>query len=89
VMDYIMNYEGIALVKVNAPSGIFGFQYGNKFVNIGLLPIKRKIDNALKLIFPIGQYYGFFNFNELRYAIKKGYQVDIYYVQIWEKGKIV
>jgi hypothetical protein len=89
VMDYIMNYEGIALVKVNALSGIFGFQLNNgRFIDIGLLPLKRKIENEVKLLFPLGEYYSIYNFNELRYAMKKGYQIDIYYIQVWEKGKI-
>lgn len=89
IMDYVMNYEGIALVKVHAFSGIFGFQLDNgRFIDIGLLPLKRQIDDAFKLIFPIGQYYGIYNLNEIRYAMKKGYTFDFYYIQIWEKGKI-
>ncbi|MGC8620248.1 MAG: DNA polymerase, partial [Thermoplasmata archaeon] len=50
--EYINNYEGLALVKVKSFKGLFGFEYNNKFIDIGLLPLKRKIDNAIKLIFP-------------------------------------
>ena len=80
--------EGIALAKIEASKGLFGFEYGNRFIDIGLLPIKYKIDKDIKLIFPIGSFIGFFNINELRYAVDKGYNVKIYYLQLWDKGKI-
>ncbi|MGC8566033.1 MAG: DNA polymerase, partial [Thermoplasmata archaeon] len=56
--------------------------------DIGLLPLKRKIDNAVKLIFPIGEYYAIYNLNEIRYALKMGYKFDFYYLQLWKRGKI-
>jgi len=81
--------EGIVFAYVYAPKGVFGFKndQGN-FIDIGLLPLKVKIDGEEKLIFPIGFFYGFFNLNEVRYAISKGYKIKILYAYLWETDYI-
>jgi hypothetical protein len=86
--EYINAYEGLALVKVKAGRGVFGFNYNDRFIDIGLLPLKRKMDYAHKLIFPLGEFYGIYNLNEIRHAMKSGYNFEFYYLQLWKKGKI-
>jgi hypothetical protein len=86
--EYLNNYEGLAFVKVKSFKGLFGFEYNDRFIDIGLLPLKRKMGNAVKLIFPIGEYYAIYNLNEIRYALKMGYEFVFYYIQLWKKGKI-
>jgi len=87
--DLLQGREGIVFAQVNAPHGIFGFYDENRnFIDIGLLPLKVKIDNDEKLIFPIGEYYGFFNLNEVRYALTKGYKIKIMYAYLWESDYI-
>jgi len=81
--------EGIVFAHVYAPKGVFGFKddQGN-FIDIGLLPLKVKMNGEEKLIFPIGFFYGFFNLNEIRYAMSKGYKVKILYAYLWESDYI-
>ena len=85
----LKDYEGIVFAKIRASKGVFGFYDNeNNFIDIGLLPYRSSIDKDIKLIFPIGEYYGFFNLNEIRNAIKKGYEIELYYAYLWKKGKI-
>jgi len=85
--NMLWEYEGMGFFEINTPYDIFGFKddQGN-FIDIGLLPIKMKIGKDIKLVFPIGNFYGFFNFPEIRYAILKGYKVKPLYVQLWSRG---
>lgn len=65
LMKFLRLYEGLAKVKVFHKDHFFGF-----------LPVKIKIDNSEKLIFPVGTFETIVNFNELRFAIDSGI-VDI------------
>jgi hypothetical protein len=57
VEKYLKYYEGVAYVKLFHEENYFGF-----------LPYKK--DN--KLLFPCGTFEGWYNFNELRFAISEG-----------------
>ncbi|MEM3830377.1 MAG: DNA polymerase [Conexivisphaerales archaeon] len=78
------NYEGLGFFEVYAPKNVFGF-YDNKnnFIDIGLLPFKDK--NLNKIIYPIGYFYGWYNFPEIRYAISKGYHVKAYSIYVYDR----
>ncbi|MEM4067161.1 MAG: DNA polymerase [Candidatus Micrarchaeaceae archaeon] len=70
----ISNYEGLGYFEIDAPKGVFGFyNENNNFIDIGLLPYRDQKQN--KLIFPIGKYYGWYNLNEIRFAITHGYKI--------------
>jgi DNA polymerase elongation subunit (family B) len=83
--NMLWEYEGMGLFEIDAPYGVFGFYDNGNFIDIGILPIKMKIDKNIKLVFPIGKFYGFFNFPEIRYAILKGYKIKPLYVQLWSR----
>ncbi len=61
-IDYLIkNYEGMLECTVIHKKTTFGY-----------LPLKHKINKSDKLIFPYGTFRGFWNFNELRFAIEQG-----------------
>lgn len=64
-IDNILKYDGVTYCYVITP----------KNLNYPILPY-RSIDK--KLIFPLGNFTGYYNNNELRYAISKGYKVIPY-----------
>ena len=58
----LQRYEGLANVEIEHLDNYFGY-----------LPYKYQTPtNKTKLIFPIGNFEGIYNFNELRFAIKSG-----------------
>ncbi|MEM4068138.1 MAG: DNA polymerase [Candidatus Micrarchaeaceae archaeon] len=78
-------YEGIAFVNIQADSGLFGFRdENNNFVDIGLLPLREKT----KAIYPIGNFSGYYNFNELRYAINHGYKISPKIVYVFSRRNL-
>lgn len=58
LMKYLKLYEGLAKIKVKHKDHFLGF-----------LPVKIKIDQSEKLIFPVGIFETIVNFNELRFAL--------------------
>ena len=62
--DVYKNYEGCGLFDVYAPD-----------MNIPILPYRYN----QKLIFPIGKFNSWYNFNEIRYAEENGYEVKLKY----------
>lgn len=67
---FLIHYEGCANVEVLHPEKTFGF-----------LPLK--VDG--KLLFPCGKFSGYWNFNELRFAIEHGIKIlkvyDVVYAE--------
>lgn len=59
--EYIMNYEGVSQVTVQAPEGL----------KVPLLPFRRED----KIIFPLGTFTGRYTHIELRRAIELGYHI--------------
>lgn len=58
---YLKSFEGCARVTVNHPEKWIGF-----------LPYKAEDG---KLLFPVGEFTGWYNFNELRFAIENGIEI--------------
>ncbi|MFB6089173.1 MAG: DNA polymerase [Candidatus Aenigmatarchaeota archaeon] len=67
-IDFIKDYEGVTKCKVKVD-----------YMKYPILPYRK--DG--KLIFPIGEFIGTFNHNELRFALKKGYKIIEMYEQIY------
>ncbi|MEM4068021.1 MAG: DNA polymerase [Candidatus Micrarchaeaceae archaeon] len=76
-------YEGLGFFEIDAPKGVFGFYDNEKFIDIGLLPYKDKKQN--KIIYPVGHFYGWYNFNEIRYAIAHGYKIKAITLYVFDK----
>ncbi|MEM3345769.1 MAG: DNA polymerase [Thermoplasmata archaeon] len=78
------NYEGIGFFDVYAPKNVFGF-YDDKgnFIDIGLLPYRDKKQN--KIIYPVGHFYGWYNFPEIRYAISHGYKIKAISLYVFDR----
>ena len=55
LLEYIKKYEGLAFIEVEHFNTYFGY-----------LPVRDK-----KLLFPIGTFSGWYNFNELRFALEE------------------
>jgi len=72
-MVTIFNYEGMAEIEIYHPKR-----------KIGLLPYRH---NG-KLIFPYGLIRGYYNFNELRFAIKNGCKIKKVYSMVYSKVKL-
>lgn len=60
ISKYLKFYEGVANVKIEHDANSY----------FGYLPYKNKNDK--KLLFPVGKFSGWYNFNELRFAIDSG-----------------
>lgn len=67
-LDYIKNYEGMSLVEVSCP-----------YMDYPLLPYR--YDN--KLLFPYGNFKGWYCHNELREAMKLGYTIKNVHECFW------
>jgi hypothetical protein len=68
---YLKNYEGVAHVTVNHLPSTFGY-----------LPYKF----CGKLLFPVGRFTGWFNFNELRFAIEEqAIKIEIVHEIVYSK----
>jgi hypothetical protein len=61
LMFLMDSYEGMAKVTVRHENTYFGY-----------LPCKMKVNNAEKLVFPVGTFTTCVNFNELDFAIRQG-----------------
>ncbi|MEM4115882.1 MAG: DNA polymerase [Saccharolobus sp.] len=83
LLNIISNFEGFGYFEINAPKGIFGFYDNEKFIDIGLLPFRDLKEK--KLLFPIGTFYGWYNFPEILYAIKHGYKIKALIVYVFSK----
>ncbi|MEM4773075.1 MAG: DNA polymerase [Nanoarchaeales archaeon] len=76
-------YEGLGLFHIQAPEKVFGYWNENNYIDIGLLPFKDIKEQ--KLIFPIGEFTGWYNFNEIRYAISHGYNVKAIIIYVFSR----
>ncbi|MGC8981885.1 MAG: DNA polymerase [Minisyncoccia bacterium] len=80
----MLNYfEGIGLFEIYANDTIYYISDDIK-VEIGLLPYKYKN----KIIYPKGHWIGFYNLNEIKFALENGYFVKPLYIEYWEKNKL-
>ncbi|MEM3290671.1 MAG: DNA polymerase [Candidatus Micrarchaeaceae archaeon] len=79
----IGEYEGLGFFEIYAPKGVFGFFYNDKFIDIGILPFKDKKEH--KIIYPVGYFYGWYNFNEIRYAISHGYKIKAHSIYVYDR----
>jgi hypothetical protein len=69
------NLFGFALAKVTCPTDL----------NIPVLPVYLKIKGTDKLVFPTGTFKGYYFSEELKYAEKLGYKIEL--LQAWEFKK--